>query len=135
MTLGEKQEIFSRNVGLLLIWLSTEGYRFRIKEVQRTQEQALLNHARGIGSRNSLHIDSLAIDIDLFDKNGGYLTDHLFYSEAGRYWKSLGGIWGGDFKKTYRSGKDGRHFEYGNQMATIWQRPVFEEYPDLRNDA
>lgn len=131
MKLGEKQEIFSRNLGLLLVWMATEGYKYRIKEIQRTQEQALLNAARGIGVKDSLHIDSLAADIDLFDKNGNYLIDYRMYSEAGRYWKSLGGVWGGDFQKSYRSGKDGRHFEYSDRMAVIWQRPSFETLADF----
>ena len=128
MKLGEKQEVFSRNMGLLLVWLSTEGYRFRIKEVQRTEEQALLNYARGVGTKNSMHISSLAVDIDFFDMNGEYVTDYMMYSEAGRYWKSLGGLWGGDFDR-----KDGRHFEYGDRMANIWKRPFFQSYSTLED--
>lgn len=130
MKLGEKQEIFSRNLGLLLVWMSTEGYRFRIKEVQRTEEQALLYASRGLGVINSVHIDSLAADIDLFDKNGEYLTDYTLYSEVGRYWKALGGIWGGDFTK-----KDGRHFEYSDRMSVIWQRPTFGESDSTEHTA
>ena len=108
MRLGEKQTIFSKNVGLLLHWLTVNGYEYRIKEVQRPQVVANYYTKTGRGIKKSLHIESLAIDIDLF-KNGKYLRLAADYEAAGRFWVSLGMIWGGIFKR-----KDGRHFQWGD---------------------
>ena len=91
-------------VGKLIAWIYANGYEAVLGECQRSKEQAQLNAAKGIGIANSLHIKCLAIDIMLF-KNGKYLTDTADYLKAGEYWESLGGSWGGRFKKP-----DGDHF-------------------------
>lgn len=109
MRLGQKQAIFSKNVGLLLHWLTINGQEFRIKEVQRPQVTADYYAKIGKGSKNSLHRDSLAIDIDFF-KHGSYLRSMKAYEEAGRFWASLGMVWGGVFKR-----QDARHFEWGEK--------------------
>jgi hypothetical protein len=73
MTLSDKQEKFSENLGLLLIWLKVSGYRFKLWE---------------------LH-DSLSIDIDIYDSKGVYCAKQGSYKPAGEYWRSLGMAWNG----------------------------------------
>jgi hypothetical protein len=62
-----------------------------------------LKHMEG-----SLHYDGLAVDINLFDADGKYLTDTADYKQFGDFWKSLHPDcrWGGDF----RGNPDGNHF-------------------------
>lgn len=109
MTLNERQFQFMEMLPLLLLWLKEHGYGVAGAELYRTPEQALLNERNGTGIRNSLHCVSLAIDLRLFqkDQNGRwkYLSQTEDYLEAGEYWESLGGSWGGRFTR-----KDGCHF-------------------------
>jgi hypothetical protein len=75
----------------------------------RSPEQAALNAKKGSGIKNSLHLDKLAIDLNLFI-NGVYKTDSKDHKPLGDYWKSLSTkdyqcCWGGDFKKP-----DGNHY-------------------------
>lgn len=65
-------------------------------EVKRTQKQADVNAVAGVGIRNSLHLLSLAADLNLF-KNRKFLTSKEELQAAGEYWESLGGSWGGRF--------------------------------------
>ena len=106
MTLGEKQEIFSQNLGHLLLYAYANGYRIRMGEVLRSKEQALLNQQKGTGIANSLHIQKLAADLNVF-RNGVWLTNSHDLSELGDFWKKLNPLnrWGGDFSKP-----DGNHF-------------------------
>ena len=106
MTLGEKQEIFSQNLGHLLLFAYANGYKIRMGEVQRTKEQAELNAKKGTGISNSLHIQKLAADLNVF-KDGKWLTNSQDLKELGEFWKKLYPLnrWGGDFGKP-----DGGHF-------------------------
>ncbi len=58
------------------------------------------------GSPVSRHRDRLAIDLNLF-KYGVYLEDTVAHQPLGEYWESMGGVWGGRFKKS-----DGNHYEF-----------------------
>lgn len=62
----------------------------------------------------SNHYIRLAIDVNLFDKSGAFLTTTEAHKPFGDYWKSLHPLcrWGGDFKN-----KDGNHYslEYENR--------------------
>lgn len=111
MTLGQKQEIFSLNLGHLLLFAYTRGYRIRMGEVLRTREQALMNANNGTGITNSLHIVKLAADLNVF-KDGTWLTDSANLKELGDFWKSLDPLncWGGDFSKP-----DGNHFSMSHE--------------------
>jgi len=94
-TLREKQSRFTRYVGMLIEWADLQGYELTFGETWRTPEQAALNAAKGIGIKNSLHCDRLAVDFNLF--RGGKLTaDHR---PLGEYWESLAPDcrWGGRF--------------------------------------
>ena len=115
MTLGEKQRIFTRLVGILIEWAYRNGYEITLGEAYRTPEQAALNAKKGTGIANSLHTQRLAIDLNLF-KNGVYLTDSEDYKQLGVIWKSMSEsgfkcCWGGGFRDAKGNPKpDGNHF-------------------------
>lgn len=94
-TLREKQSRFVRLTGLLIEWATQQGYELTFGETWRTPEQAALNAAKGIGIRNSLHCDRLAVDFNLF-RGGKLISD---YRPLGEYWESLSPDcrWGGRF--------------------------------------
>jgi hypothetical protein len=106
-TLRQKQSRFARSVPLLLQYMTARGYEYTIGEVWRTQAQAAANADSGAGISNSLHLDRLAIDINLF-WDGIYLNDSESHRPFGEFWKSLGDdfCWGGDFKPK----QDGNHY-------------------------
>lgn len=96
MTLREKQSLFARKVSDLIAYAYNQGY-----EVTLGDAMAKSGHVKG-----SKHYDRLAIDLNLF-KDGEYLTETDDHRFLGEYWKSLGGTWGGDFKR-----KDGNHYSW-----------------------
>lgn len=94
-TLRQKQSRFARYVGMLIEWADLQGYELTFGETWRTPEQAALNASKGIGIKNSLHCDRLAVDFNLF--RGDKLTAD--YRPLGEYWESLASDcrWGGRF--------------------------------------
>lgn len=103
-SLSVKQRRFAKMFYMLQGWLFKAGYEFTWGETKRGKEQAEANAASGAGISNSLHLIGLAADINLFDK-GVYQTDSKAYEPLGIYWESIGGSWGGRFKRP-----DGNHF-------------------------
>lgn len=105
-TLRQKQSRFTLGIARLIQQADSLGYEVTFGEAWRTPQQAAWNAAQGIGTSTSLHIERLAIDLNLF-KAGRYITDGEGHSELGRWWKSLGSDyrWGGDFAK-----KDFNHY-------------------------
>lgn len=103
----KKQTIFSVNVAKLVIYINNCGLYCTFGEVWRTPEQAQINATKKIGISNSLHLDRLAVDINLILPSGKYVTDSTAYANIGNYWKSLDQLnrWGGDWQKP-----DGNHF-------------------------
>lgn len=99
MKLYEKQSIFAQNVAKLLQFIDHQGFNATFGETYRTPEQAKINAASGKGIANSLHCQRLAIDLNLLDRGGSYLTDKCQYQPFGEYWKTLNpsNKWGGDF--------------------------------------
>lgn len=104
MTLGETQRKFSRMAADLIVWAYDNGFEITLGEAYRTPEQAALNAQKGSGIANSLHTKCLAIDLNLF-KDGVYLKESSDHEPLGLYWESIGGSWGGRFKKP-----DGNHY-------------------------
>lgn len=99
-TLSAKQARFSSMVGHLLFWIEKqENYR-----VTFGHAKAESGHMKG-----SLHYQRLAIDLNLFKKDmkgiWRYCTSTEAHEPLGKYWKSIGGSWGGDFRR-----KDGNHY-------------------------
>lgn len=102
--LGQKQERFSLMLAQFIIEVYRRGYHVRMGEVLRTEEQAKLNAEKGTGIANSVHCLKLAADLNIF-KGGLWLSDTKELTELGVLWESMGGTWGGRFKKP-----DGNHF-------------------------
>jgi len=94
MRLGEKQEIFSMNFALLIMFAYNNGYRIRMGDV-------LANNGH---KANSNHYIKLAGDLNLF-KDGKYLTQTEDHRQLGEFWESLHPMnrWGGRFN-------DGNHY-------------------------
>src|SRR5471030_537647 len=105
MTLSQKQQQFTQMVGQLITWAFANGYGLTMGETYRTPDQAKLNAKTGAGIANSLHMQRLAIDFNLFIV-GIWQTDSKAFLPFGEYWESLGGTWGGPFKTK----PDGNHF-------------------------
>jgi len=108
--LQQKQETFAYNTALLILTIFQSGYKCTLGEAFRTHEQALVYSKTGVGIVNSKHCERLAIDLNLFDKNGKYVfEDCNEYEILGAYWMSLNphNVWGGHW--IHRS--DPNHFE------------------------
>lgn len=103
-TLGQKQRRFTRLIGLLIEYAYAHGFELTFGEAWRTPEQAALNAKTGKGIANSLHIDRLAVDFNLF-RNGKWLSASEDHKPLGEYWESLAPdcVWGGRFG-------DGNHY-------------------------
>jgi len=93
--LGDDQRAFAKAFPLLLLHAQFLGYVV-------TFPPEYTNHIR-----NSFHYKGLAKDINLF-KDGKYIKKTEGHLELGLYWESLGGTWGGRFRK-----KDGNHYSWG----------------------
>ncbi len=108
MTLSDKQTIFAKNVPLLINYIYSKGFMVTFGEAFRTAEQAKIYAAEGKGIIDSLHCKRLAIDLNLLDKNGTYLSDAESYKQFGEYWTTLHPLnrWGGIFTRV-----DADHFE------------------------
>ena len=100
--LQDLQVMFAVNLGRLLTWCTGSGIRVRMGEAWRPPEMAALYAKQGKGSKNSLHIDRLAIDL-LMDGPDDY-------ERAAVAWKTLhpDNCWGGDF--TGKTAGDFGHF-------------------------
>ena len=109
MKLSQQQAIFSSNVSILIQYIFKKDMSCTFGDAYRSIEQAELNAARGIGIANSLHCQRLAIDLNIFDRQGNYLSSITpEYKEIGEFWESLNNAnrWGGNFIR-----KDYNHFE------------------------
>lgn len=106
--LSQEQMAFSRDVALLILHIYDNGYGVTLGEAYRTQEQALVYWKQGIGIKDSLHTKRLAIDLNLFDSRGNYLTNSKDHQQFGEFWEALSpsNRWGGRFPK-----RDGNHYE------------------------
>ncbi len=88
MTLHEKQKLFAMLFGQFLVKLHMAGYEVKIGEVKRTKARALLNAVTGKGIAKSLHLDLIAVDIELY-KDDQWLRSRKDYKEAAEIWTSL----------------------------------------------
>lgn len=107
MTLGEKQRLFTRLVGLLIEYAYQQGYELSFGDAFRSQQQAIQNAKDGIGIPGSLHNKRLAIDFNLF-KNGAFLSKSEDHFDLGVFWEGLHPFcrWGGRFINK----PDGNHY-------------------------
>lgn len=110
------QQQFAQDAAKLIQFAAEKGYGVTFGEAWRTPQQAQWDADHGTGIGCSLHIQRLAIDLNLF-VNGEYQTDDRLgcYKALGDFWKSLGSdhYWGGDFTKVdldhYSISPDGGH--------------------------
>lgn len=106
MTLGQEQQLFSRDLVKLLTKAFELGYEVRMGEVLRPVEMQELYVRTGRSkTMKSQHLKKLAADLHFF-KNG---EGPIYPKELGDYWESLSTVnrWGGNWK----SFKDQPHFE------------------------
>lgn len=110
-SLGEKQRLFMRLLPRLIDFIYAQGYECTGGQLLRTKLEAQANAASGAGISNSLHLSSLAIDLNLF-KDGVYLTESDAHRPFGEFWKTQHELcrWGGDFSKP-----DGNHYSIEHQ--------------------
>jgi hypothetical protein len=96
--LSQLQQEFAQSAAKLIQQATTLGYGVTLGEAWRTTEQAQWNAAHGIGIVHSLHMERLAIDLNLF-KDDVFLTTPDAYVQLGTWWKTLGANYryGGDF--------------------------------------
>lgn len=93
---------FTFMVAQLIIFAYHNGYYITLGDAYAKPED-------GRHSKNSFHYKRLAIDLNLFDaKTGAYLTETNDHELLGIFWESMGGTWGGCFKKP-----DGNHYSLG----------------------
>ena len=107
MLLSKIQQLFARDTVLLFKYIDDLNYSFTYGEAMRSKEQAEIYAKQGKGIKDSLHCQRLAIDINLFNEKGEYLTKESDYEKIGVFWESLSPCnrWGGAFRK-----KDGTPF-------------------------
>jgi hypothetical protein len=94
MSLGKKQERFSRALPLLYLYAQYHGYEIRTGDVFRDPRAfGKLGVAKGYGHKNSAHKNKLAVDANI-TKDGIYLRGmaagdaHNFLHN---FWDMLGG--------------------------------------------
>jgi hypothetical protein len=87
-TLGERQRLHVKLTALLIEKIYASGFECSWGETYRVPAQAAANAASGAGIVNSLHIQRLAVDLQLF-KSGGYDTDVSDYKQFADYWLTL----------------------------------------------
>lgn len=107
MSIFNLQVEFSQSAALLIQKAKELGYQVTLGEAWRTPEQAAWNAAHGTGIAHSVHEDKCAIDLNLFFKDGTYITNGVGHTDLGSWWKTLGSNyrWGGDFER-----KDYNHY-------------------------
>jgi hypothetical protein len=98
--LGDLRKLFTRCVAQLLVEMLERNYQPMIGKDG-------LKHMK-----NSLHYDGLAIDIDLCDKDGKYLSDTESHRRFGEFWENLHPLcyWGGNGLKEDGLKNDGNHY-------------------------
>jgi hypothetical protein len=114
MNLSNEQQAFASDVAKLIQRINQNGYLCTLGEVHRPQEMADLYAKEGKGIHDSLHCKSLAIDLNLFDLDGNYLTDYNDYKKIGDIWEAMDNKnrWGGYFVSKYGGHiVDSDHFE------------------------
>jgi hypothetical protein len=105
MTLGQKQELFSRLMVKLLFFIHERGYEVRFGDFFRDPRvHGAAGVKVGYSHKDSTHKFKLAGDLNLF-KDGKFLTEDKDHEPFGIYWESLHPLcrWGGRFE-------DGNHY-------------------------
>ena len=104
MTLGDKQRLFGKLLGNLLVHIYSQGYEVSVDWCYRPPEVAAYYASIGVGIRNSLHTLKLAADLNLF-KDEVWLRSTDDHKPIGEWWEAQHELcrWGGRFG-------DGNHY-------------------------
>lgn len=110
---------FLYNIGLLIAFCKDKGIKVICFTFYRSPEQQAIEVEAGRSKvTHSKHQDWLAMDFALWDdldadgnvdNNEIRWSDDPRYTQMGEYWESLGGTWGGRWKKS--GFNDIYHFE------------------------
>lgn len=105
MALNPKQWDFTELHAKLVLHMIECGYHPRTAFFYRSKDEATR-----LGFPNSNHTRFLAVDIDLFDSDGNYLSSTESHRIFGDWWKQQDSRcrWGGDFKPK----PDGNHYSF-----------------------
>lgn len=108
MSLRNIQSDFCLAASKLIQYAFAQGYELTFGDAYRDPRvHGAMGTKVAYGHAQSKHKVRLAVDLNLF-VNGAYITSGTAeYAALGKYWNSLGGIWGGDFRN-----KDYNHFEW-----------------------
>ncbi len=110
MTLREQRCLFTQLLAKLIQQAAALGYECSLEEVKRSAAQAAANAASGKGIKNSLHLQGLAADLNLY-KDGIYLPNTEAHAKLGEWWEKQHPLnrWGGRFGdgNHYSSTRDG----------------------------
>jgi hypothetical protein len=110
MKLSEAQAKFALAVAHLIIKINEMGCSVTLGEAYRPPQTAEFYAKQGKGIIKSLHIQKLAIDLNLF-KGDEYLAKTEDHKQVGLWWEEYGILnnmplrWGGRFG-------DGNHYSY-----------------------
>jgi peptidoglycan L-alanyl-D-glutamate endopeptidase CwlK len=114
MSLSKEQQLFSRDLTTLLVYIFSKGYEVTFGEVLRTQEMQDIYIKTGKSkTSNSMHLKKCAVDLNFF-KDGVLIETP---NEIGKYWEGLselnrwGGSWRGLIETKKSSFVDKPHFE------------------------
>lgn len=90
-TLHQRQVAHVLCMARLILWADANGYELTEGETWRTKAQAALNAASGAGIANSLHMQRLAVDFNLFRKDDPTraLQPAAEYKSLADYWLTL----------------------------------------------
>lgn len=106
-----KQQLFSIMVARLLLEAHGRGYGVTLGDAYRDPRVfGAWGAAKGYGQPSSCHKLRLAIDLNLFDKDGAFLQGTEHHRPLGEWWESQGGCWGGRFSQP-----DGNHYSLEHQ--------------------
>lgn len=104
ITLRQKQAKFAQMVAHLILMADMMGYDVSLGDAYRDPRVfGPSGTKKGYGRASSNHKIRLAIDLNLFTKDGTYLSETKDHEPLGEYWESIGGTWGGRFN-------DGNHY-------------------------
>lgn len=109
LTLRQKQSYFAVLVARLIDRAGELGFMVTLGEAWRSPEEAARLAKSGKGIAASLHTQRLAVDLNLFDKDGAYLRSTAAHEPLGRWWERQHPQcrWGGRFPRP-----DGNHYEF-----------------------
>ncbi len=110
MKLSEKQREFAHDFNRLLSYIyNTTKLQITLGEVHRPRWVQEIYFKQGKSSLKSGHHQrKLAVDLFLW-KDGKILWSGPEYEKAGEFWESIGGKWGGRWRKPF----DPYHFQSG----------------------